>query len=212
MKRAAGRAVVRRSSLAVAAVLLLTAGCSDDNPPPRSQASIPEATAAPSTTNPDPYAVPGVIDEAYLNRVLAALDDAAGKATRSSMRERAMTEESLQILKAVYLDEAFRERVNLLQDNAENGFRNYRSNPGAVKTTVARIISSTPTCVFMNVQRDYREVAANPPPPDTDQYVGLREHPVGSDPEGHNPTPWIIIYDGFLEDGSQPPDPCTRSS
>lgn len=213
MKRAAGRAVVWRSGAAVAAVLLFTAGCSDDDPPPRSAASIPEATAAPATTNPDPYAIPSVIDEAYLNRVLAALDNANADAVRSSMREGAMTEESLQILRALYSGEALSERVNLLQDDAENGFRGYKPNPGSVKTTITKIISSTPKCAFVSVLRDYKAVAANPSLEEgTVQYVGMRELPSEDDPDHRNPTPWIIVYDGFLESGSQPPDPCTASS
>jgi len=211
MRRAAWRTGVWRSGLAVAVIMLLVA-CSDDDPPTRTAPSIPEATAAPSTTNPDPYAIPPVIDEAYINRVLAALDAAYGDAIRSSIREGAMTEESLQILDAIYTGESLRERVNLLQGDAEKGFRDYRTNPGSVETTVARMISSTPDCSFMNVRRNYQGVATNPPPPDTDQYVGLRKRRSEDGGDGHNPTPWIIVYDGFLESGSQPPNPCTASS
>lgn len=211
MRRAAGRAGMRRSSLAVAAILLLTAGCADDDPPPRSQASIPEATATPSTTNPDPYAIPAVIDEAYLNRVLAALDAALADALRSSMRERTLTDESVRILRAVYSDEALRDRVNALQEAAEDGFRGYRSSPGAVVTTVNRMISSASSCAFFAVRRNYDQVASNPATDLPQQYVGLRRVNDQAGPSQDNPTGWTIFYDGFPEDRSEPPDPCTSS-
>ena len=53
---------------AVIAVGALT-GCGGDG---SGTADGPTATVP--TTPPDPYAVPAVIDEAYVNRVLAALD------------------------------------------------------------------------------------------------------------------------------------------
>lgn len=194
------------------AVIMLMAGCSSDDPPARTAPSIPEPTASPTTTNPDPYAVPAVIDEAYLNRVLAALDQAAADALRSSMKERALTEESLQILNAVYSDEAFQERVNLLLEAAENGFSGYRTNPGAVKTSVNQIISSNPECTFLSVGRNYDAIATNPESPLPIQYVGLRRQEGDAAENTRNPTRWTIFYDGFLEDRSQPLDPCTSSS
>ncbi len=211
MRRAAWRAGVWRSGLAVAVIVLLVA-CSDDDPPVRTAPSIPEATPAPSTTNPDPYAIPPVIDETYINRVLAAHEHAAADALRSSMKERVLTERSLQILQAVYSDNAFREQINALQESAEEGFRGYRANPGAVRTTVDRMISAGPTCAFFSVNRNYDEVASNPASDLPMQYVALRRLAPDAPPNEHNPTPWIVIYDGFQQDHSQPPDPCASPS
>ena len=60
--------------VAVAVVVAGLAGCGVGG---SSGADGPTATRP--TVPPDPYAVPAVIDEAYVNRVLAALDQANGE-------------------------------------------------------------------------------------------------------------------------------------
>ena len=206
----AGRAGVRRSSLALAAILLLTAGCSDDDPPPRSQASIPGATAAPSTTNPDPYAVPPVIDEAYINRVLAAHDAVMAEAVRSVVAARSLTSEAVQRMQAMFSGATLAEQTNLLQEDAEAGFPGYLPDPGPVHSKVTKVVSADANCIFVGVARDYSAVAANPSAAVRDQYVALKRLQDRDDPHDFNPTPWITVYDGFMKDRSQPRNPCTQ--
>ena len=62
--------------LLVGLVVLGACGGGDDD------ALGPTATLPQATTTTDPYAVPAVIDEAYVNRVLAGLDQAVGEVTR----------------------------------------------------------------------------------------------------------------------------------
>ncbi|MFN2504089.1 MAG: hypothetical protein ABR540_07650, partial [Acidimicrobiales bacterium] len=64
----------------VAVAVLSLVACSDD--PTVDPPSATVGTEAPSTTSADPYAVPAVIDEAYVNRVLAGLDAAVGEVVR----------------------------------------------------------------------------------------------------------------------------------
>ncbi len=94
-------AVARRTAIpaALAALALLaSAACSGGgadkgsagaNPtlatdPPRTNPTL--ATVPPATTTTNPYAVPAVIDVAYVNRVLAGLDAVMGDAGRSLVR------------------------------------------------------------------------------------------------------------------------------
>ena len=70
-----GRLVARVVVVGVAAAVVAVgvAGCGGDG-----SGATDGPTASVPTTPPDPYAVPAVIDEAYVNRVLAALDQANG--------------------------------------------------------------------------------------------------------------------------------------
>jgi hypothetical protein len=65
-----------RRNLAATLVLVLAAACSQSGDERGPTATVP---SAPITTQPaDPYAVPDVIDAAYVNRVLAGLDAVMG--------------------------------------------------------------------------------------------------------------------------------------
>ena len=70
---------VRRVLRRVVALALLLTACSSGHRVPTAQ-----VRPAPPTTA-DPYAVPAVIDIAYVNRVLAALDQVDGDATREAV-------------------------------------------------------------------------------------------------------------------------------
>ena len=66
------------------ATLVLLGACSggndDDAAASRTLPSAPPETPTTTTSAPaDPYAIPAVIDEAYVNRVLAALDQVHGR-------------------------------------------------------------------------------------------------------------------------------------
>ena len=68
---AVGR-VVARVGVVCAAVAVVAAGLVGCGGGKDRVAGVPTATVP--TVPPDPYSVPAVIDEAYVNRVLAALD------------------------------------------------------------------------------------------------------------------------------------------
>ena len=65
---------------AVAVVLLATSCAESEEGASASRADIANAEQTTTTTN--PYAVPPVIDAAYVNRVLAGLDAAVGDVVR----------------------------------------------------------------------------------------------------------------------------------
>ncbi len=164
---------------------------------------VPSATLAPvpTTTSVDPYAVPAVVDEAYVNRVLAALDAAVGDVVRLVVRERAVTPEAVTRLEAIYDGEALDLTTRLLRESiARRAARG--PEPGDVRTSVRRLLSVANGCVFAEVERDY-SAASGLEGRHTEWVVltpGQRVDP--------NPTPWVVIYDGFEEGFSAPEGPC----
>jgi hypothetical protein len=84
----------------VVLTVLLAGACTDKGEP-----LGPTATLAQPTTTADPFAIPPVIDEAYVNRVLAGLDHALGEATRIVVRENAISQDVVSRLEELYIDE-----------------------------------------------------------------------------------------------------------
>lgn len=189
---------------------LLFGGCADpkDRGP---QTTVP--TAAPSTAPappaPDVTKVPAVIDAAYVNAVLAALDEVDGQATRLIVAARKLEPEAGRRLQAIYSVEQLqleveRRLTGLAQDPELKGIL---PNPGNQRTTVERIIAATPTCLWLAVRRDYSKVNVDPSA-DRTEYVGLQPLDPRNNPGNANPTPWVIFADGLRRDGTEPANPC----
>ncbi len=85
----------------MAVALLVLAACGGDKEPLGPTATVPQPT-----TTTDPYAVPAVIDEAYVNRVLAGLDQAVGDIVRLVVSTRDIPPEVIDRLKAMYVGDA----------------------------------------------------------------------------------------------------------
>lgn len=207
-------AMARRMAFrAVAVALALTAFAGACSPSSADRAGggatgvVP--TEPPRTTTTNPYAVPAVIDAAYVNRVLAGLDAAVGDILRLVQRTNTIPPEAYDRLKAIYSDPSFLQiKIDGYQRDIRDQFRAYRSPPGNRQSIVGRIISAKQTCVFVEIRRDYSAVGANPLPELATQWVGLKTLDRSRDPSGYNPTPWTLTYDGFPADRSQPSDPC----
>jgi hypothetical protein len=172
-------------------------------------ASVPTAPAQTTTTN--PYAVPAVIDAAYVNRVLAALDAADGDITRMALNHQASLDELTNRLKAIYDDPGVSLEVDLLTQDAARNFPGVLPNPGNQRTLVSDLISAGPSCIFAHVSRDYSQVVESPDPQLTDQWVGLVPLDQTRDPNHRNTTGWLYVYSGFEPDRSIPKNPCGAS-
>ncbi len=202
--------MVRRTAIqAVLAALALTApaACSSSSDNAGPTATV--ATEPAPTTTTDPYAVPATIDVAYVNRVLAGLDAAVGDVTRLVVRTRTITQEAYDRLKAIYAEPDFMQiKLDGYEHDMRDEFRSYKSPPGNRQSTVSRLISVRPACIFVQVSRDYTAVGVNPLAELQTQWVGLTLLDHTRDPNGYNPTPWGYTYDGFQADRTQPTDPC----
>jgi hypothetical protein len=194
-------------AVGIALVLAACAGGDDETPDP----TVPTAVSTTSTTaTPDVSVIPDRIDEPYLNAVLAALDQVDGDATRIIHSTKRLPPDAADLLNAIYSDEWFR----VVTDNwfeslgMDPQLGGIRANPGNRRTTVERVISASPQCVWIAVRRDRSAVNVEPGPTRT-EYVSLQP----LDPENNkgnvNPTPWMITGDGYRQDGSEPSNPCS---
>lgn len=195
-----------RSVLLGLIALAAAGGCGgNDTPPAPAGATVPRS--APTTAPADPYSVPATIDAAYLNRVFEALDAVDGDATRLIVRTKSLPPAAAERLIAIYSDDELKIQTGRWLDVIEAGMTGYRPDPGNLKTSVVRILSSTPRCVFVVVKRDHSAIAVNPQPVrETFVFLGPLD-PVRNKKQ-LNPTPWMIEGEGFNSDGSMPGDPC----
>lgn len=198
-----GAVIVR--SLVLVAALALVASCNGGSgdgpattlPPP------PTSTSAPA----DPYTVPAVIDETYVNRVLAALDQVEGDVIRSLVATRLPQLDDTVRLRAIYNDPQFQLELDALIKSAKTDLSEYRTPPGNRKTIVARLVIARGDCILLEAAKDFSEVVriAPPTPPDDLDVITLRPTQAGADPKNLNLTPWSISNAEVIKRG-QPPE------
>jgi hypothetical protein len=194
---------VRRVAVGVLLVGVVLAACGGESEPAGPTATVPQAT---STTN--PYAVPPVIDEAYVNRVLAGLDQVVGDAVRALVDTSVLDEGVYYRLRAVALDAVFQRKLDDLQDDLLTGMAGYRRPPGDKITTVRKLITVRDACIFAEVLKDFSAVNDDGASNESTQWVALVPLDPARDLHDYNPTPWVYLYDGFRPDQSMPADQC----
>lgn len=199
--RVVGRRTQRSLSVWVLAVAAAIAGCAPSEP------LGPTATVPQGTTTTNPYAVPAVIDEAYVNRVLAALDHSVGEVTRQVVAGRAVTPEVRERLEAIYEGRYLAVAIGGYEYAIQLGMPGFREQPGDRRSRVTRLISATPSCIFAEIHRDLSEVGEGEKSTPT-EWVALVAVTMSVSP--FNPTPWKLIYDGFDEGFKEPANPCSR--
>ena len=215
--------MVRRTAIPavlVAVTLLASTACSNGggdkgsagaNPtvatePARTNPTL--ATLPPATTTTNPYAVPAVIDVAYVNKVLAGLDAVLGDVARTVLKTRTIPADAYDRLKAIYgSSELLQLTIDSIQADIRRGFTGYKPDPGNRASSVQQVLSASPTCIFVRVTRDYLAVSQSPSTVNP-QWVALRNADPSRDPSRHNPTSWAMVYDGFPQDKSTPTNPC----
>jgi len=185
--------------LAAAAVL---GACKESSEPLGPAATVPQGT---TTTN--PYAVPAIIDEAYVNRVLAGLDHAVGDVTRLVLAEGSVTPAVKSRLAALYLADVLQLKITLFETVVQRGLSGYKENPGDRHSVATELISVRPTCIFVRIVSDGSEVVKLPDPRVAVQWVALVPR-TDVDSQGYNPTPWVFAYEGFDQGFAEPEDPC----
>ena len=147
-------------------------------------------------------------DEATVNQVLAGLDAVMGDLQRALVKDRRITTEVTDRLQAIYTGPEILNQIDAFRADLANGLSRYKATPGNRVTTVSRLITYNPVCVFAQGQRDYSPITEGQAPGPASLYVILVPKHDSDDPRGLNPTPWAMLYDGVQEDGSQPEDVC----
>jgi hypothetical protein len=198
-----------RSALSVtraaAVLLVLATGCSGSRA--QVEKRLPDPPS-PTTAVEQTYDVPAVIDAAYVNRVLAALDALDGDIFRIYLRDRAISPAVAERIRALYggSAEKYDREVRSLEDE-----KDYRpaQEPGNRISKVTRLITATPACIYAQVERDFRPVMGTVH--GQVEWVGLQPISALANQGKHNPTPWMYVVNGFMPDRSQPPNPCAGS-
>lgn len=210
MLSAVGRRTAIRAALATALLTALVA-CSSPSAD-RASSSGPTVPTEPApTTTTNPYAVPTVIDAAYVNRVLAGLDAVMGDVTRIVVQTKGLPLAALNRLQAIYGDDNFLQlKIDGFQADLRQSLSGYQPNPGNRVTTTAQLLTNRSDCIFARVTRDYSAVSTNPSPAFSEQWIGLKPLDPRRDVASYNPTSWAMIYDGFPPTHTQPQDPCAR--
>lgn len=194
-----------RATGCVAACLLLAifTGCSGS-------AARPATAPSPSTAGPagDTAQAGGEVDPAVVNDILAGLDGVMGDLQRIVVRERKITPDVTDRLRAIYAGPELLNQIDAFKADVASGLVGYKPVPGNRVTTVSRLITVSPICIFAQVQRDYSPVTVGLASKPTTLYVVLATKDENDDPKHLNPTPWTMLYDGVQADGSQPEDIC----
>ena len=163
-----------------------------------------DSSSAPSTTAP----AAGAEETASVNRILAGLDGVMGDLQRILVRERQITPEVTDRLQAIYVGPELLNQIDAFRADVANGLVGMKNPPGNRVTTVSRLITVSPICIFVEVTRDYSPLTEGAAPRPASLYVVLVTKSEGDDPRQLNPTPWAMLYDGVQVDGSQPEDVC----
>lgn len=194
-----------RPTACVAACLSLVvlAGCSRS-------AARPATAPAPSIAGPtgDATQEGGEGSPAAVNDILAGLDGVMGDLQRIVVRERQITPDVTDRLRAIYAGPELLNQIDAFKADVASGLVGYKPVPGNRVTTVSKLITVSPICIFAQVQRDYSPVTVGVAPRPTTLYVVLTTKDENDDPKHLNPTPWTMLYDGVQADGSQPEDIC----
>ena len=197
-------------AVAVAAVTVVLAACSDNGDGALGVPSATVATAPATTTTTNPYAVPAVIDAAYVNRVLAGLDAAFGDVARDLARTKQLPDRTVERLKGIYGNlEIFNLQFGVLQVYARTAPIPLPDVPGNKRTTVQELLISQRECIYASVMRDYSAFVGRAQPART-EWVALKPLQPGTDIVGINPTGWAYVYEGSDPDGRAPStSPCS---
>lgn len=167
------------------------------------------ACSSGGASDPPPPAAPaGAEETAAVDRILAGLDGVMGDLQRILVRERRITPEVTERLRAIYVGPELLNQIDAFRADVANGLVGVKNPPGNRVTTVSRLITVSPICIFVEVTRDYAPVTEGAAPRPASLYVILVTKSEGDDPRQLNPTPWAMLYDGVQVDGSQPEDVC----
>ena len=150
----------------------------------------------------------GAEETATVDRILAGLDGVMGDLQRILVRERRITPEVTERLRAIYVGPELLNQIDAFRADVANGLVGMKNPPGNRVTTVSRLITVSPICIFVEVTRDYAPVTEGAAPRPASLYVVLVTKTEADDPKQLNPTPWAMLYDGVQVDGSQPGDVC----
>ena len=203
-------------ALAVGAVAL-TVACSRPAAPdvpaappptaPPTEAVTPTPSPEPSEAPTDPYAVPDVIDEAYVERVLEALGRSYAAAIAEVARAGELTGRAKSLIEATHGPEAAKDTIKAVR--RINRQRPDLFNPDArtIAYDVLKLESATSECIFALVEVDSSDLQRRGGRARIEEYFWLEGAPIRD--LQSNPTPWVIVAEKRPPgSGEEFADPC----
>jgi hypothetical protein len=192
------------------AVLLCASACSEGEAALGPAGSLGTAPTTTSTTarEIDPAVIPddlADIDEAYVQVVVDALFEVDAKATKIFVETQEVDEDAVDILRGIYVSDEVDRQIYIWSQDLT--LRGNELLPGVLHNDVVRVIEVSENCVYVEVESDYSDVTSREAPLKSN-YLGLTPKIDGDDPEGLNPTGWIMFMNGVEPDGSEPKNPC----
>ncbi len=152
---------------------------------------------------------PDVVTVEYAQAVMVELDRVLGEAVRAMVADGGPNKEFLDKLNAVYDEPEFENKQSVYGGVAAEGMEDFRNPPGDPLTKVQRVLRADPHCVVLLVDRDFSAFLVAPNLESrTKGYIAWTPKAEGSDPAGHNRTPWSVVFDGDTLDGTAPLDAC----
>lgn len=143
------------------------------------------------------YTVPEVVDVAYAQRVMDALDSIDGQAARAVRVDGGLGVDFFRLTGDLHTEAAAARVIANWQERVLAGLPGVPDEPGPPVTTVEEIVEPGPDCIVLRARRDYTGYNGVPAAQHT---VGLVRTDAEPDPE-RNPTPYRINDDAVtLED------------
>lgn len=205
-----------RHALILASILLGigTTACQPSGP------ETPSATLAPPSEPEQPsstptsegtarFAIPESIDAAYAEEVLRELYRVEGDALRAAVEAGEVTNDVAARIRAVYGQRISDAQLQVLREGANQGFPNLQHPVGDIVITVDEVLSADEDCAFVLGFRDYSAIDAVPLNRTNQRdFIQLLRIEPDQDPEGYNPTPWVIGGAEARQGASEPENPC----
>ncbi|MGH9155461.1 MAG: hypothetical protein ACRD1K_06440 [Acidimicrobiales bacterium] len=154
------------------------------------------STGATTTVPVDPFAIPEVIDAAYVNRVLAALYKIDGDLHREVLASGGVEVEVIQRLTSIYGEPQRNLELNALPSVLRDDPAIFRVPPGDRRVTVISIVTARSDCIITLADLSYAEVLYTATTIGQQEFfmVVLRSRSTdGNALKDFNPTPWMIV-------------------
>ncbi|MDQ3306035.1 MAG: hypothetical protein M3535_08680 [Actinomycetota bacterium] len=127
------------------------------------------------------------------------------QATAIFVETQQLDERAIDVLRSIYVPDELDRQVNIWgQDLA---LRGDELLPGTLHNDVQEVLDVADDCVYVAVESDYSDVSIRGASLSVN-YLGLTPKIEDDDPEGLNPTGWMLFMNGLNLDGSQPENPC----
>jgi hypothetical protein len=184
-------------TLALTAALTLAAcpARSGDDAPGRG-ATVPDGTTGPTTTAPDPYAIPAdpsQITPEYLNRVLEALNRVYGDVQRNVIANGELSVEDIEKLRTIFAEPLLSTQLRFFADLPHGDLQAFRTPVGDRRISSRAILEASANCVFTEAEIDLGEVLVAPGEP-LQVFLGLQPRRVSG------PTAWVLFFEDAIKE------------